>query len=200
MTSHRGTSVETSFAKLIKEEDDFAHWHDHGEEKGKKARGTGTLPFMAIDVLRSDEDHRYVHDLESFFWVLVWTCLNYQGPKQGPHHTLKPLIESRAYSANKRRYKTLKHLLNCEDLDEGGMQKEVVLADCRKAGRLAEAFNPHWHKLIPTVIKLAQIIDNGRRLDEYKRSPMEDDECMHRDERSYDKFLEILHSPLAELV
>ena len=34
---------------------------------------TGTMEFMAIDVLRGLE-HTYRHDLESFFYVLLWMC------------------------------------------------------------------------------------------------------------------------------
>ncbi|KAI1745876.1 serine/threonine-protein kinase Sgk2 [Xylaria scruposa] len=34
---------------------------------------TGTVEFMAIEVLRSI-DHTYRHDLESFFYVLIWMC------------------------------------------------------------------------------------------------------------------------------
>ncbi|KAF8421372.1 hypothetical protein EV426DRAFT_608920 [Tirmania nivea] len=34
----------------------------------------GTYPFIAIQVLRGRERHRYRHDLESFFYVLLWVC------------------------------------------------------------------------------------------------------------------------------
>ena len=34
---------------------------------------TGTMEFVAIDVLRGVE-HTYRHDLESFFYVLLWMC------------------------------------------------------------------------------------------------------------------------------
>ena len=34
---------------------------------------TGTMPFMAIQVLRGLED-TYRHDLESLFYVLLWMC------------------------------------------------------------------------------------------------------------------------------
>ncbi|WVO16188.1 hypothetical protein L204_103859 [Cryptococcus depauperatus] len=43
--------------------------------KGK----TGTRAFMAIGVLWGHE-HSFMHDLESFFWVLFWICINYDGP------------------------------------------------------------------------------------------------------------------------
>lgn len=34
---------------------------------------TGTMEFMAIEVL-FDINHTYRHDLESFFYVLIWLC------------------------------------------------------------------------------------------------------------------------------
>jgi serine/threonine protein kinase len=34
---------------------------------------TGTVQFMAIQVLQN-ADHTYRHDLESFFYVLIWMC------------------------------------------------------------------------------------------------------------------------------
>jgi hypothetical protein len=47
------------------------------------ARGkTGTRAFMAIGVLLG-EKHSFMHDLESFFWVLFWICIHYDGPNKG---------------------------------------------------------------------------------------------------------------------
>ncbi|KAI9825419.1 MAG: hypothetical protein M1832_001149 [Thelocarpon impressellum] len=40
---------------------------------------TGTKIFMAIGALRG-EHHTFMHDLESFFWVLIWTCVHWNGP------------------------------------------------------------------------------------------------------------------------
>lgn len=40
---------------------------------------TGTLPFMAIGALDGDP-HSFMHDLESFFWVLFWICIHYTRP------------------------------------------------------------------------------------------------------------------------
>ncbi|WVN91167.1 uncharacterized protein L203_106421 [Cryptococcus depauperatus CBS 7841] len=45
--------------------------------KGK----TGTRAFMAIGVLWGHE-HSFMHDLESFFWVLFWICIHYDGPSK----------------------------------------------------------------------------------------------------------------------
>ncbi|KAF2849439.1 hypothetical protein T440DRAFT_126362 [Plenodomus tracheiphilus IPT5] len=35
---------------------------------------------MAMGVLLDDEQHSLMHDLESFFWVLFWICIHYDGP------------------------------------------------------------------------------------------------------------------------
>jgi hypothetical protein len=43
-----------------------------GERTGARHQ-TGTMEFMAIDVLLGVE-HTYRHDLESFFYVLLWIC------------------------------------------------------------------------------------------------------------------------------
>lgn len=44
---------------------------------------TGTIPFMALDLLskkgqRGEVKHLYRHDLESFIWVLVWVSFRYK--------------------------------------------------------------------------------------------------------------------------
>ncbi|KAG1733221.1 uncharacterized protein EDB91DRAFT_646737 [Suillus paluster] len=45
---------------------------------------TGTVPFMAIDLLtpaaiNGEVEHLYRHDAESFIWVLTWVSLRYEG-------------------------------------------------------------------------------------------------------------------------
>jgi hypothetical protein len=53
------------------------------EERREGASGakgkTGTRAFMAIGALLG-EQHSFMHDLESFFWVLFWICIHYNGP------------------------------------------------------------------------------------------------------------------------
>ncbi|KAL2169557.1 hypothetical protein VTG60DRAFT_5950 [Thermothelomyces hinnuleus] len=49
-------------------------------EGASGARGkTGTRAFMAIGALLG-EQHSFMHDLESFFWVLFWICIHCNGP------------------------------------------------------------------------------------------------------------------------
>jgi hypothetical protein len=52
----------------------------HGPDGNER---TGTVPFMALDLLtakgqRGEVKHLYRHDLESFMWVLVWISLRYK--------------------------------------------------------------------------------------------------------------------------
>jgi len=48
----------------------------------------GTEQFMAMGVI-SGKKPSYMHDLESFFWVLFWVCMRWKGPTSArPHATL----------------------------------------------------------------------------------------------------------------
>ncbi|KAG5972063.1 hypothetical protein E4U56_006427 [Claviceps arundinis] len=50
---------------------DLAKIRDSGPSGARHQ--TGTMQFMAVEVLRKT-DHTYRHDLESFFYVLLWMC------------------------------------------------------------------------------------------------------------------------------
>jgi hypothetical protein len=54
---------------------DLAIREDRERASGAKGK-TGTRAFMAIGALLG-EQHTFMHDLESFFWVLFWTCIHY---------------------------------------------------------------------------------------------------------------------------
>jgi len=53
--------------------------NDAGEVPTSAAKHrTGTIPFMARDLLVENPPPRlYRHDLESFFFVLVWAAIDY---------------------------------------------------------------------------------------------------------------------------
>ncbi|KAF2259124.1 hypothetical protein CC78DRAFT_586283 [Lojkania enalia] len=79
---------------MMNEEDDNPSWRaflidldlatKEQREKSSGARGkTGTRAFMAIGALLEDEEpHSFMHDLESFFWVLFWICIHYNGSQE----------------------------------------------------------------------------------------------------------------------
>ena len=64
-----------------------------GSEESGAPHRTGTVQFMAVDVLRK-VDHTYRHDLESFFYVLIWMCAR-QAWSNGFSGERKPPQDSR---------------------------------------------------------------------------------------------------------
>ncbi|KAH8748471.1 hypothetical protein F5883DRAFT_473975 [Diaporthe sp. PMI_573] len=109
--------------------------------KGK----TGTRAFMAIGALLG-EQHSFMHDLESFFWVLFWICIHYSGPGEaiGPTE-----YESWNYESDEK--------LVASKIGEIA-DEEVFL---KKAG---ENFTLHYRPLIPWVNRLRrEVFPNGGR-------------------------------------
>jgi Fungal protein kinase len=61
---------------------DFDLAHVRGNERPSGTERTGTMPFMALDLLTEDAwagkvERLYRHDCESFAWVLLWICSRY---------------------------------------------------------------------------------------------------------------------------
>ena len=108
------------------------------------ARGkTGTRAFMAIGVLY-DEKHSFRHDLESFFWVLFWICIHYNGPNK----------ESRVVPEFEK--------WNYMDTRELGRSKKGEVADGRDFLRTAEEnFTSYYQSLIPSVNRLRKVVFPG---------------------------------------
>jgi hypothetical protein len=53
---------------------------------------TGTTPFMAYELLcEYAPPQLYRHDLESFFYILIWACVNYDLRRRKRLSTAKPL-------------------------------------------------------------------------------------------------------------
>ncbi|KAL9019595.1 MAG: hypothetical protein Q9185_003137 [Variospora sp. 1 TL-2023] len=70
--------------------------NDHASGAPSK---TGTKVFMAIGALYG-EPHSFMHDLESFFWVLFWVCIHYDGrnEKGEPKRRVVPQFEEWNYA------------------------------------------------------------------------------------------------------
>ncbi|KAM5440864.1 hypothetical protein MferCBS31731_004003 [Microsporum ferrugineum] len=127
----RNTSSWTSFLidldLAIKEQRDGA----------SGARGkTGTRAFMAIGVLLGDEQHSFMHDLESFFWVLFWICIHYEGP-----------TESKANDLFEKW-----NFMDTEELAKmklGTVTKEAIFMKTAMSN-----FTPYYQSLIPHVNRL----------------------------------------------
>ncbi|PHH49258.1 hypothetical protein CFIMG_007853RA00001 [Ceratocystis fimbriata CBS 114723] len=109
--------------------------------KGK----TGTRAFMAIGVLLG-EQHSFMHDLESFFWVLFWICIHYNTPNES---RVVPKFDK----------------WNYVDMEELAISKTGVVANEGDFLKIAEVnFTPYYCPFIPWVNSLRRIVfPNGVR-------------------------------------
>ncbi|KAE8353895.1 hypothetical protein BDV28DRAFT_97792 [Aspergillus coremiiformis] len=122
-------------------------------EQSSGARGkTGTRAFMAIGLLL-DEQHSFRHDLESFFWVLFWICIHYDGPTKevGPTD-----FDCWNYEDDKKLAHSKKGVVD----DEGDFLK---IAE--------ESFTSYYQLLVSWVNRLRRVVFPGgvRRKDEDRR-------------------------------
>ncbi|PHH49261.1 hypothetical protein CFIMG_006234RA [Ceratocystis fimbriata CBS 114723] len=113
---------------------------DEQREGSSGAKGkTGTRAFMAIGVLLG-EQHSFMHDLESFFWVLFWICIHYNTPNES---RVVPKFDKWNYA----------------DMEELAISKTGVVANERDFLKIAEVnFTPYYHPFIPWVNRLRRIV------------------------------------------
>ncbi|VCU40804.1 Bgt-50662 [Blumeria graminis f. sp. tritici] len=71
-TDYGGRLIDLDLATLFKS----------GKEQDKRGVMTGTTQFMALEILKGScsstgvgVSHKYRHDMESFFYVLLWICI-----------------------------------------------------------------------------------------------------------------------------
>ncbi|KAJ5987637.1 hypothetical protein N7522_011885 [Penicillium canescens] len=122
---------------------------------------TGTRAFMAIGSLLG-EKHSFMHDLESFFWVIFWICIHYEGPGKGR-------VVARFDKWN---------FVDTEEL--AGMKKGEISDDADFVRSANEYFTDFYRPLIPCVNTLRKaVFPNGRR-------------WAKADTRLYDQMKEIL--------
>ncbi|WVO17615.1 hypothetical protein L204_105312 [Cryptococcus depauperatus] len=100
---------------------------------------TGTRAFMAIGILLGDE-HSFMHDLESFFWVLFWICIHYDGPGESIGPT----------EYDRWNYKSATHLAFEK---AGTISSERMFLDTTRAH-----FTPFYKPLIPLMNKIRKKI------------------------------------------
>ncbi|KAK0722221.1 serine/threonine-protein kinase Sgk2 [Lasiosphaeria miniovina] len=101
--------------------------------------------FMAIGAFQG-ESHSFMHDLESFFWVLFWTCIHYNAQGKDIGSTV---FESWNYQNDHIPVQSKKG----EIADEEDFIKSV-----------AEIFTLHYQPLIPWVNRLRRkVFPDGKR-------------------------------------
>ena len=110
---------------------------------------TGTKVFMAIGALRS-ESHSFMHDLESFFWVLFWVCIHCQ--RQGKEDE----VQRRIY----RKYDKW----NSAGTEELADLKTGLIAEEERFNQATEDFTFHFRPLTLCVLELRKcIFPDGKR-------------------------------------
>lgn len=100
---------------------------------------TGTRAFMAIGALLG-EQHSFMHDLESFFWVLFWICIHYHGPGQGK---AVPDFDTWNYA----------NMGQLAKLKLGTVADEDILRST-----MTEYCTEYYKPLIPWVIRLSRVV------------------------------------------
>jgi hypothetical protein len=100
---------------------------------------TGTRAFMAIGVLLG-EQHSFMHDLESFFWVLFWICIHYSRPDES---RVVPRFEKWNY-------------VDTEEL--AGMKLGVVAKEAIFMKTITDNFTLYYEPLIPLLNGMRKIV------------------------------------------
>ncbi|KAF2192053.1 hypothetical protein K469DRAFT_719131, partial [Zopfia rhizophila CBS 207.26] len=113
---------------------------------------TGTKVFMAIGALYGEE-HSFMHDLESFFWVLFWLCVHWNGPGQ-------------------KRSKTDYESWNYKDTKElAEIKTGKVLKEDKFNLEVNENFTPYCKPLVSCIQQLRKVVfPNGKS---WEREDME---------------------------
>ncbi|KAK4131096.1 hypothetical protein BT67DRAFT_389147 [Trichocladium antarcticum] len=106
--------------------------------KGK----TGTRAFMAIGALLG-EQHSFMHDLESFFWVLFWICIHCDGPGEGK---VVAQFDKWNYADTEELAKLKLGTVSDEDIFRKTME---------------ESFTEYYWPLVPWVNKLRKVVFPG---------------------------------------
>jgi len=109
---------------------------------------TGTKIFMAIGALLG-KPHSFMHDLESFFWVLFWICIHYNGlnEKGEVRRRVVPKYEKWNYA----------------DTEELAAFKTLIVEE-ERFDKTTAGFTPSCQPLAPCVRDLRRyIFPNGKR-------------------------------------
>ncbi|KAI1744015.1 hypothetical protein F4680DRAFT_408192 [Xylaria scruposa] len=116
------------------------------ERLSASEKKTGTLIFMSIGVLKGDR-HSFMDDLESFFWVLLWICINYEA--RGEY--IEPCMLAGYLDRN-----------NIRDLFV--FKKSLIDEEPYFLKKAQESFTPYYQPLIRWVNELRKVVfPNDRR-------------------------------------
>jgi hypothetical protein len=116
---HNDISVKNLMYDKLNEDrgilNDYDLAHLEGNPRPSGTEPTGTMPFMALDLLTKDAwegkiERRYRHDCESFAWVLLWICCRYDNGKEISNAPLSGIITHSYNECFKSKYCILSKL------------------------------------------------------------------------------------------
>ncbi|KID86141.1 Protein kinase-like domain protein, partial [Metarhizium majus ARSEF 297] len=117
---------------------DLATEESRAEASGSRGK-TGTRAFMAIGALLG-EQHLFMHDLESFFWVLFWVCIHYDGPHK----------EKRVARFDKWNF------VDTEEL--AGTKLGIIAEEDMFCKTTSDWFTEHYKGMAPCINKLRKVV------------------------------------------
>ncbi|TRM60810.1 hypothetical protein BD626DRAFT_406906, partial [Schizophyllum amplum] len=135
---------------------DYAAFIDEKRDRTAVAHRTGTLPFMAWEILKMGDEipHEPRHDLESFLYVLVWICVCYSGPN---------CLYRKDFDIDQTQIgRWLELEAKLEDI--GGAKERIMRipssdgAEDKFPKFLDEVFDPYFEDLKPCVCELRKVI------------------------------------------
>jgi hypothetical protein len=113
------------------------------EQRGKPSEedNTGTMPFMALDLISEEAfqgmvPHLYRHDAESFAWCLVYICICMGKEDDGQIRTINPHPLSSWFESSSACYQSKAQTRPAVLFKNIPLHKNSV--------RLARAFRSHW--------------------------------------------------------
>ncbi|KAJ7747934.1 hypothetical protein DFH07DRAFT_830621 [Mycena maculata] len=129
---------------------DYSLVIEPGGERGPPATGhrTGTLPFMAVDVLCDGGNlpaHEPRHDLESMLYVLIWICVHYAGPLNVERQNFN-IVDSE-----------LRDWVSGSSYEGIGKMKDAALRNPKFWDRVLGEFAPYFEQLKPCVSAWKQL-------------------------------------------
>ncbi|KAG5914295.1 hypothetical protein E4U61_005902 [Claviceps capensis] len=134
---NEGSGTNLSWPHFLIDLDQAIYTDRHDPSERTKV---GTRAFMAIGLL-DGEEHSFLHDLESFFWVFLWICIHYGKSGEG----------SRVVTRYDRWH----------DLDDERLsfaKRAAVRLHSDFAATAERDFMPYYKPLIPYVNQLRELL------------------------------------------
>ncbi|KAF8344955.1 hypothetical protein F5887DRAFT_236522 [Amanita rubescens] len=139
------------------------------DEKSKNPPRTGTIQFMSAEVMLSKNisqsfrtehfTHNVIHDMESFFWVLVYICLT----RNGPGGKRRTELTSPKPGGRSALYNTIQKVFENVNLSDLALQRQNLVMDLLLFKQdILNHFHPYFGPLEPMMEKWYTLLQRAR--------------------------------------